>query len=445
MAKRVVVAIIGSLPVAIVAGVSLGLAIDVGGAISTIFFWIVWGASTYYAVREVELKRIFGRTAIAYAVAAFSLPLTAAVFGISAFGEVEDAVESSEGALEGFFALVFGAALLEIFLVIAVVVGMFGVVTGLIAVLIARHLLERHDAEPPQSTGLPVRATLRRFHTEGLRQVRLDNKATVLGLALVALCLAIIAGIAVYGILVSTDQTPPALTAAPTPIPVVPTLNPAIEPAPEPTPAVGQAPVPVVPTLSPAAAPGPIPTSAPESVPTAVVGPTPDPCDIYLQTDLFGAMSEGPEAVRCVIRFGADVNARDDRGRPMVYWAIIRDNPEIVQILVDAGSDVNARDDDGDPMLYWAIIGNDDAVELARMLVDAGADVNARDDNGNPMLFWAVIDNDDAVELARILVDAGADVNARDDNDRSMLYWANTKDNPEVIRILVDAGAEESP
>ena len=454
MFKRMVVAIIGSLPVAVVAGVSLGLVIDLGGAASTAFFWIVWGASTLYSVREFELKRIFGQTAIAYAVAAFSLPLTAAVFGISAFGEVEDAVESSEGAFEGFFALLFGAALLEIFLVIAAIAGVFGLVTGTVAILLARFLLKRQDAEPGQLEGpatptvgslLSVPAAFRRFAEDGLRRAQLANKVTFLGLA--ALCLAAVAGIAVYGILVSTDSSEPTMTVELTPVPVLPTLNPAIEPAPEPTPAVGQAPVPVLPTLSPAAEPEPasIPTSAPESIPTAVVGPTPDPCDIYLQTDLFGAISEGPEAVRCVIRFGADVNARDDRGHPMVYWAIIRDNPEIVQILVDAGADVNARDERGRPMLYWAIIGNDDAVELARILVDAGADVNAGDDNGNPMLFWAIVDNDDAVELVRILVDAGADVNARDDRGRPMLYWANTKDNPEVIQILADAGAEESP
>ena len=48
-------------------------------------------------------------------------------------------------------------------------------------------------------------------------------------------------------------------------------------------------------------------------------------------------------AVRCVIDRGADVNAKDDRGYPMMFWAILEDH-EIVRILVNAGADVNARD-----------------------------------------------------------------------------------------------------
>ena len=77
--------------------------------------------------------------------------------------------------------------------------------------------------------------------------------------------------------------------------------------------------------------------------------------------------------MRCVIRFGADVNARDDNGRPMLFWAIIdNDAPiELVRILLEAGADVNARDDNNRSMLYWAII--EDNLEVIQILVDAGA------------------------------------------------------------------------
>ena len=149
--KRVVVAIIASFPVAVVASLSLGLAIDLGDAFSTAFFWIVWGASIYFSLRESEPRRVFGRTAIAYAIAALSLPLTATVFALTAVSAVEGAVEGSmaesEGPLEGFITLILGVAYMELFVVMSVILGVFGVLTGLVAVLLARSSLKGQDAQ----------------------------------------------------------------------------------------------------------------------------------------------------------------------------------------------------------------------------------------------------------------------------------------------------------
>ena len=113
--------------------------------------------------------------------------------------------------------------------------------------------------------------------------------------------------------------------------------------------------------------------------------------------------------MRCVIKLGADVNAKNDRGYPMLFYAIIEDN----------------------------------AMELVKLLVEAGADVNAKDDRGHPMLFWAIIEDDNAVELVKLLVEAdGADVNAKDDHGNLCSTGRVLKENPVIIQILVDAGAE---
>ena len=79
---------------------------------------------------------------------------------------------------------------------------------------------------------------------------------------------------------------------------------------------------------------------------------------------------------------------------------------EVVRILVNAGADVNARDSDGDPLLHEAIFrGNR---EIVRILVDAGVDVKASDSRGDSPLdsarFWARNDP----EIVQILVEAGA-------------------------------------
>ena len=312
MTKRVVVAIVGSFPVAVVAAVSLGLAINLGGAVSTLFFWMVWGASTYHAVRELEPNRVFGRTAVAYAVAAFTLPVTAAVFAVTAFGAFESSMSDAEGALEGFIGLIFGAALVEIFVIIAVIVGVFGVVTGVVAILLARSFLRRQDTEPQQSTEsstpavgplLSAPAALRRFATGGLRQVRLENKATVLGLGLVALFLAIIAGIAVYGILASTDTPEPPLTVAPTP-------NPTRTSKSAPT-------VPAISTPNVATAAEPTPNRTPEPTNTPLPRATPYQAG---DSDLNRAIQRGDvEDVQAIIDSGRAVNVSDADGNSFIH------------------------------------------------------------------------------------------------------------------------------
>ena len=75
----------------------------------------------------------------------------------------------------------------------------------------------------------------------------------------------------------------------------------------------------------------------------------------------------------------------------------------MVRILVNAGADVDAKDVKKYPMLFWAILED---LEMVRILVNAGADVNAKDAKGNSMLYWAIIK--DKPEVVAILVDAGA-------------------------------------
>ncbi len=444
MTRRVLVAILGSFPVAVVAGVSLGLAINLGGAISTIFFWMVWGASTYYAVREIELRRVFGRTAITYAVAAFTLPLTAAVFAATAFGEVEDALGSSvseaEGTLEGFIWVIFGTALLEIFLVIAVVAGVFGVITGIVAILLARRLLRGQDTESRQSAGPSVGAALRRLPMGDLRRVRLDNKATVLGLALVALLLAVIAGIAVYGILVSTDSSEPTLVVAPT-----------LEPGP-PTPGVTAAPTPnPEPTYTPLPKATPYPSGDADLSRAVRNGDAKDVQAIIISgaavnvSDTDGnpllhlaIWRDHIDVVRILLDAGADLYARDSEGNPMLHEAVWREHTEIVSLLIEAGVDVNAEDVEGNPILHEAIWRGH--TETVRILVEAGADVNAKDSEGNPMLYEAIWRNH--AEIAQVLLEAGADVDARDSEGEPMLYTAVWRNHVEAVRILVEAHSD---
>ena len=102
------------------------------------------------------------------------------------------------------------------------------------------------------------------------------------------------------------------------------------------------------------------------------------PCGGY-KDDLFGAIRHGnPEIVQCVVDAGADVDARDNVGNPILVLAIGHGNIEIVRIIVSDGqANVDAKDADGDPILIRAIgHGN---VEIVRIIVSDGqANVDAR-------------------------------------------------------------------
>ena len=146
MTQRVLIALAASFPVAIVAGFSVSLAVALDGIDSAVF-WIVLAASTLFAMRELEPRRILGRTAISYALAAFSLPLTAAIFATTWTGITGASVEFSmvemEGPIGGILTLILGAALLEAIIVMSVVIGAFGILSGLIAVILSFFLLKK--------------------------------------------------------------------------------------------------------------------------------------------------------------------------------------------------------------------------------------------------------------------------------------------------------------
>ena len=164
-------------------------------------------------------------------------------------------------------------------------------------------------------------------------------------------------------------------------------------------------------------------------------------CGRY-RDDLFRAIGHGnPEIVQCVVDAGADVDAKDADGDPVLVRAIAHGNVEIVRIIVSDGqANVDAKDADGDPVLVRAI-GHGNA-EIVRIIVSDGqANVDAKDADGDPILIRAIGHHN--VEIVRIIVYAGANVNAITADGERLLTIAKKTYNAEIIKILEDAGATE--
>ena len=192
--------------------------------------------------------------------------------------------------------------------------------------------------------------------------------------------------------------------------------------------------------------------------------------------DLFGAIGHGnTDIVQCVVDAGADVDAKDADGDPILILAIGHGNVEMVRIIVSDGqANVDAKDADGDPILIRAI-GHGNA-EMVRIIVSDGqANVDAKDADGDPILIRAIghgnaeivqiivsdgqanVDAKDAdgdpiliraighhnAEIVRIIVSADANVNAITADGERLLTVAKKTHNAEIIKILEDAGATE--
>lgn len=70
----------------------------------------------------------------------------------------------------------------------------------------------------------------------------------------------------------------------------------------------------------------------------------------------------GYEIIECLVKAGANVDFRDDKGKPLILTAASHGIPEIVRVLLDGGADVNATDAEGRTALTVATQKGHDAV-----------------------------------------------------------------------------------
>jgi len=92
------------------------------------------------------------------------------------------------------------------------------------------------------------------------------------------------------------------------------------------------------------------------------------------------------ETVNQHLAAGTDVNAKARNGTPL-HLAAAEGHKEIAALLVTKGADVNARDKRGKtPLFGAAALGRK---EIAGLLFAKGADLNAKDKVGETPLGWA--------------------------------------------------------
>jgi ankyrin repeat protein len=144
------------------------------------------------------------------------------------------------------------------------------------------------------------------------------------------------------------------------------------------------------------------------------------------------------ELVKTLLDKGADVNARDNRGKTALMSAVWGGDLKVVQLLLDWGADANAKTIGGRTALMEAA-SRDRQLEdnwyfglwpLFRALLHGAAVGRYPDGREDP-------------QIVRLLIRKGADVNAKDQDGWTALKRAQKRGSAEIVEMLKAHGAKE--
>jgi ankyrin repeat protein len=152
------------------------------------------------------------------------------------------------------------------------------------------------------------------------------------------------------------------------------------------------------------------------------------------------AMAGDREAVRTLLKQGADVNAVQGDGVTALHWAAMKRDAELAEMLLVAGGNVRAKTRFGGytPLHVAAEYGS---APIVQALVRAGADVNGTTNTGATPLMLAAQAGDTGAIAA--LVDGGAKVNATEaERGHTPLMFAAAANRLPAVTLLLARGAD---
>jgi ankyrin repeat protein len=152
------------------------------------------------------------------------------------------------------------------------------------------------------------------------------------------------------------------------------------------------------------------------------------------------AMRREVEAVRTLLRQGADVNGAQGDGMTALHWAATHGDAALTEVLLYGGANVKATSRLG-RYTPLHVASQNGAAPVVTALIARGADVNVATSTGATALMFAAQAGHVATVTA--LLDAKADVNAVElANGQTALMFAATADRAEVASLLLGRGAK---
>lgn len=158
---------------------------------------------------------------------------------------------------------------------------------------------------------------------------------------------------------------------------------------------------------------------------------------------LAAAAAGHTDGVRAALAAGADIEARDHRGRTALLLAATSDHVPIAQLLVAHGASADALDDRNDTP--WLVTGVTGSVAMLEALLPANPDMKIRNRYGGIAVIPA--SERGHVNYVRRVVQTGIDVNHVNDLGWTALLEAvilgdGSEAYEQIVALLLAAGAD---
>jgi len=155
--------------------------------------------------------------------------------------------------------------------------------------------------------------------------------------------------------------------------------------------------------------------------------------------------TQANDVFRLLIQHGADISVKNKLGQTVLMEVLghvgtkAETEMDMVQALTEKGADLLEMNQYGQTALTLAACGA--APKIVRMLVDNGDDVNRIDAEGmTPLLHSCECEPSDSV--VRALLECGANVNVKDRHSQSPLAMSCERGKTEIVRMLLAKNAD---
>lgn len=153
------------------------------------------------------------------------------------------------------------------------------------------------------------------------------------------------------------------------------------------------------------------------------------------------------EKVSKLLKKGASVNKKDERGWTTLHVASEKGNAEVIDAILSGISTIDCMDDmtaDSFPKTALNIACENGHTDIVRLLLEKGSHPDKKNHAQDTPLHIAARSDTSRLDIMKQLVAKGANVDSRNETDDTPLHIAALRERIDDIQLLLSAGADVS-